>query len=761
MRKTGQAAALRCMLALASLGCSRVGCNKASHSAAITTDSGTPVPVEKVMVNAAEELGSEPAWSLAMRKRNWADAVRAISTLQPKEQHEPKMRLALAYALSKDAKFEAALPLLTDLEKELPLLRTQIARLRAELSLNVPREAAAGAAWLATQGEPRAYARAANTYFEARQLDLALACAKRAVDLLATAKDDASRSAYADARATRAQVLAVQGEKTLAAQDWLWLAVQSPQQPASIDADLSWETATGQKLTAEQRMARALAFAKAGMLEATEYELERLQKISHAPLAAGYSDWLLGKARSKAHVEHAEGALMLERSVAARVEEADALRLDAARLYMRAGQEPNSVRILDAMIRNKSPRVREARALLARAHATLGNYAAALRIYDSMLGQERPKGKEDVAYEQAVMALLAGQSSRALRAFDVLAQSESRESLRSRAAELAAVAALDSNRKEDAILRFRAVITQYPFTLGAWLAADRLKQLGVEPAVSPLPGSPPVGPRAVSVEIPVLVATLHEVGLDEWAAKLLFDQEASLRTRYGASAGEVLCDSYGLLGVAERRYAWSREAVGNLDLTKLPDAEGRWRWDCRFPRPYAAITSDLEQQWQLPVGLLSAVIRQESSFRPKIMSPAGAVGLAQVMPSTAMRLIKEFGPIPACAYNGPLALDEPRCNLELGARYLHKLLGLFDGQLPLAILSYNAGPDVVSHWLLEKKPLPLDLFLAKVPFAETRNYVHHVLTNFLVYSWLLQQKPTLLGLEWTPNVAKLEPSELY
>ena len=122
---------------------------------------------------------------------------------------------------------------------------------------------------------------------------------------------------------------------------------------------------------------------------------------------------------------------------------------------------------------------------------------------------------------------------------------------------------------------------------------------------------------------------------------------------------------------------------------------------------------------------------------------------------------KEFGPIPACASTGPLALDEPRCNLELGARYLHKLLELFDGQLPLAILSYNAGPDVVSHWLLDKKPLALDLFLAKVPFAETRNYVHHVLTNFLVYSWLLQQKPTLLGLEWKPNVAKLEPSELY
>jgi soluble lytic murein transglycosylase-like protein len=67
----------------------------------------------------------------------------------------------------------------------------------------------------------------------------------------------------------------------------------------------------------------------------------------------------------------------------------------------------------------------------------------------------------------------------------------------------------------------------------------------------------------------------------------------------------------------------------------------------------------------------------------------------------------------------------------------------------------------VSHGLAAKKPLPLDLFLAKVPFSETRSYVHHVLTNFLVYSWLAQPKPILIGLEWQPTVAKIEPAELY
>ena len=395
----------------------------------------------------------------------------------------------------------------------------------------------------------------------------------------------------------------------------------------------------------------------------------------------------------------------------------------------------------------------------------MGDYAAALRIYDSLLGKDKPKGKDELAFEQSVTALLAGQPARAMAALDMLAQSEPRESLRARTTELAAVAALEANRKDDAQARFRAVITQYPFTLGAWLATVRLKQLDATSSCSPIPASAPPGPRTFSLEIPKAVAVLHDLGIDEWASKALFEQEATLRSRYGTSAGEFLCDTYDLLGVAERRYAWSREAVGNLDLTKLPDVSARWRWDCRYPRPYPGIVNAMDRQWQLPPGLLYAVIRQESSFRDRIQSPVGATGLTQLMPNTARRVIEEFGDVSTCVQAGAqakaLPLDEPRCNIEIGARYLHKLMDAFDGQLPLVVLSYNAGPQVVSHWASDKQSIPLDLFLAKIPFAETRNYVHHVLTNFLVYSWLGQPQSPLPSLKWTPTPANTDKAVLY
>jgi len=750
----------RCLLALASLGCSNVSCNKAARSRLPSADAGQPVAVEKVTVNPAAKPAMVPLWLAAMRERRWADAARELGLVNSKTPTDAKMRFAYAYALAKDKQYEKALTVLVDLERDLPLLRSQIARLRAEVSIHTS-QAISGAAWLLTQGEPRSYAEAAQSLWDTGKNDLALACAKRAIDLLTPLRDEGSRSALAQARAIRAQIAQAGGDNSLAAQDWLWLATQAPLQSAAAGADQSWEKATGQKLTSEQRLQRAFAFARAGMLQAVEQELEQIQATSHLPIKPGYSDWLLGKARSKARVEHAEGAHMLERSVYARVEDADSIRLEAARLYMRAGQESESLRILGALLRAKSPRSREAQVLAARARGITGDYVGALRIYDSLLGKDAPKGKDELFFEQSVTAILAGYPARAVAALDALAQDERRETLHARTAELAAVAALEANRRDDAISRFRAVITQFPFTFAAWLASDRLRQLEVSPSGTPLPAAAPAKAREVSVEIPKIVAVLHELGLEDWAAKALNEQEAQLRNRYGSSAGEVLCDAYGLIGVADRRYALSHDVVGNLDLKQSPDESSRWRWDCRYPRPFSDIVEGLESQWQLPKGIVHAIMRQESGFREKVQSPVGAVGLTQLMPNTARAVSQEFGAIDSCLEQESLTLSEPRCNLELGARYLHKLYVAFDGQLPLVVLAYNAGPQAVTRWATEKKSIALDLFLAKVPFAETRNYVHYVLTNFLVYNWLAQPKDPLPELKWAPAASSIDPKELY
>lgn len=126
--------------------------------------------------------------------------------------------------------------------------------------------------------------------------------------------------------------------------------------------------------------------------------------------------------------------------------------------------------------------------------------------------------------------------------------------------------------------------------------------------------------------------------------------------------------------------------------------------DCE-PLPEATVTPLVEgvaKTRQLPAKLLSAVIAQESGFRPCAVSKKGAQGLMQLMPATA----EQF------AVEDPF---EPKSNLEAGAKFLRQLIEKYKGDLSLALAAYNAGPAAVD----EVKGIP--------DIKETRDYVESIL----------------------------------
>jgi len=192
-----------------------------------------------------------------------------------------------------------------------------------------------------------------------------------------------------------------------------------------------------------------------------------------------------------------------------------------------------------------------------------------------------------------------------------------------------------------------------------------------------------------------------------------------------------LCELYGLLEVADRRYQIAQDATTRLGLDRAPGPRSRWMWDCVYPRPYAEIVTRAERELLLPRGLLWAVMRQESGFRRAVRSPVGAVGLLQLMPSTAERAANELG-----EKLEPRSLTRAYTNLHLGSTYLRKLIDSFQGSVPLALAAYNAGPQAVSRWLAFGESLPLDLFVARIPYEETRTYVARVLSNAARYAYL-------------------------
>lgn len=122
--------------------------------------------------------------------------------------------------------------------------------------------------------------------------------------------------------------------------------------------------------------------------------------------------------------------------------------------------------------------------------------------------------------------------------------------------------------------------------------------------------------------------------------------------------------------------------------------------------PYAKLIERAAERHSVDELLLAAVIEVESAFNPDAVSPVGALGLMQVMPGTA----ELFG------YKNPL---NPASNVDLGARYLSRLLARFDGDLELALAAYNAGPGNVTR------------FNGVPPFRETQSYVRKVLARYV------------------------------
>ena len=158
---------------------------------------------------------------------------------------------------------------------------------------------------------------------------------------------------------------------------------------------------------------------------------------------------------------------------------------------------------------------------------------------------------------------------------------------------------------------------------------------------------------------------------------------------------------------------------------------------------YPVITNRLKNvdvEW----AFVHAIIRQESMFDSDAVSPAGALGMMQVMPATAKEVARKRG----LSQNIANLTANPQYNISLGTYYLDELLERYDGSYPLAIAAYNAGPGRVNKWLEtygdpRKGEVDLLDWIEMIPISETRNYVQRVMEGIYVYRLRLRnvQKP--------------------
>ena len=130
--------------------------------------------------------------------------------------------------------------------------------------------------------------------------------------------------------------------------------------------------------------------------------------------------------------------------------------------------------------------------------------------------------------------------------------------------------------------------------------------------------------------------------------------------------------------------------------------------------------------------LFAGLVHVESRFKPKARSGVGAVGLAQIMPSTARLTSKALLGKKVTRRQ----LRKPSVNLALGAALIGALLDHFRGHAPVALASYNAGRGAVRGWLRDRGHLPTDAFVESIPYSQTRRYAMRVMSMAHVYDRL-------------------------
>lgn len=227
------------------------------------------------------------------------------------------------------------------------------------------------------------------------------------------------------------------------------------------------------------------------------------------------------------------------------------------------------------------------------------------------------------------------------------------------------------------------------------------------------------------------IAELYSVGLEK-EALLEIDRAVSGRrddAAFLALAAWIQADqNRNLEAFRTLRGAFPFHGSATGDLLPRPI------WELLYPLHYWDSVVRYSTDRGIDPYLVAALIRQESTFNPRVRSRAGARGLMQILPSTGRVLARQE----RRRYHTS-DLYDPEVNIRYGTRYLKDILESFDGRVDYALASYNAGPHRVKRWTGMDMTIPSEIFIEEIPFDETRDYVKLVLRNEMLYRRLYRE----------------------
>ncbi len=151
-----------------------------------------------------------------------------------------------------------------------------------------------------------------------------------------------------------------------------------------------------------------------------------------------------------------------------------------------------------------------------------------------------------------------------------------------------------------------------------------------------------------------------------------------------------------------------------------------------YPTTYSEYVYKYAEEYEVDPLLIFAIIKAESNFNPNVVSKSQAIGLMQLMDTTAGEIAEKLE-IP---YAKKESLYNPELNIKLGAKYFSNLMKEYNNKELLALTAYNAGIGNVKKWVEQGIIQQDGSDIENIPFKETNNYVRKIVRDYRIYEEL-------------------------
>jgi soluble lytic murein transglycosylase len=285
-------------------------------------------------------------------------------------------------------------------------------------------------------------------------------------------------------------------------------------------------------------------------------------------------------------------------------------------------------------------------------------------------------------------------------------------------------------KRREAAQAYRAILAGAPEPpYYRMRAAERLGRLGkaVSPALAAA-GTRPVRAGSGGGLHLLKARALRELALADEAVGE-YGEHVRARPEERADLAEC-CEAFLALGRYDRAIWLGGRLLRPLFIQEPSTLPIPGYWQCVYPLGYWETVRQQAEAESLDPYLISALIREESSFAPRAVSRTGARGLMQLMPHTAQQVARAA----RLPYKGADGLEQPEINIRLGTRHVAELLQEHEGRVGLTLAAYNAGKQPVQRWLSRFGLRDEEEFIEDIPYSETRNYVKRVLGSHARYA---------------------------